>query len=85
MVTASAISEIVRKEAEEQAAIQNAVWMTTQQVARLLQISPSTLEKARSTGKGAFALLNYSKIGAAIRYNRQEIERFMKNHKFGGC
>lgn len=73
-----------RLEAAELAALQGAVWLTTNQLARLLQISPSTLEKARSTGKGLFARLAYRKMGRSVRYSRDEVLEFLNSTKIAG-
>lgn len=52
-------------------------WLTTDQVARLLQISPSSLEKARCTDAGPFASLAYHRLGRSVRYSRQDIQQFL--------
>ena len=52
-------------------------WLTTNQVARLLQISPSSLEKARCTETGPFASLAYHRLGRSVRYSRQDIQHFL--------
>lgn len=56
-------------------------WLTTEQVANLLQICSTTLEKARSTGVGPFSGLVYHKIGRSVRYRRTDIEAFMLSKK----
>lgn len=65
-------------------AIKVSDWLTTNQVGRILQISPSSLEKARSTGHGPFAYLPYHKIGRSVRYNRADVEAFLKTMKIAG-
>ena len=79
MDTFKNIMEASRLEAVELAALQSAAWLNTNQLARLLQISPSTLEKARSTGKGLFACLTYRKIGRSVRYSRDEVLEFLNS------
>ncbi|HCR66520.1 helix-turn-helix domain-containing protein [Oceanicaulis sp. UBA2681] len=66
------------------AAIRGSDWLTTNQLARLLQISPSTLEKARSTGRGLFARLAYRKLGRSVRYSRDEVLEFLNSTRVEG-
>ena len=54
--------------------VRKAEWLTTDNVSRLLQIAPSSLEKARSIGKGPLAQLAYHKIGRSVRYQRSDVE-----------
>lgn len=65
-------------------AIQENDWLTTNQVGRLLQISPSSLEKARSTEIGPFARLHYHKIGRSVRYSRQDVLAFLDELRVAG-
>ena len=55
--------------------------LTTEQVANLLQICPTTLEKARSTGAGPLSSLPFHKIGRSVRYKKTDIETFMASKK----
>ncbi|MGU3336930.1 helix-turn-helix domain-containing protein [Methylobacterium mesophilicum] len=50
-----------------------AEWLTTEQAAVLLQICPTSLEKARSTGRGPLATIPYCKLGRSVRYARADI------------
>jgi len=68
----------------ETAAVRAAEWLTTNQVARLLQISPSSLEKARSTGSGPLAKLSYHKIGRSVRYLRADVQAFLEDMRIAG-
>jgi hypothetical protein len=68
----------------DRAAIIEVDWLTTNQVGRLLQISPSSLEKARSTGAGPFAALPYHKIGRSVRYHRCDVQSFLDEMKVAG-
>lgn len=65
-------------------ALSSGGFLTTNQVGRLLQVSPSSLEKARSTGHGPFAYLPYHKIGRSVRYQRADVEAFLENMKLAG-
>ncbi|WP_205521392.1 helix-turn-helix domain-containing protein [Phaeobacter sp. LSS9] len=59
-------------------------WLNTGHVARLLKISPSSLEKARSLGRGPYAALPYHKIGRLVRYRRTDIESFLSTQRIVG-
>lgn len=59
-------------------------WLDTQQVSRLLKISASSLEKARSQGRGPYAALSYHKIGRVVRYRRTDIETFVNAQRIAG-
>lgn len=59
-------------------------WLDTGHVARLLKISPSSLEKARSLGRGPYAALPYHKIGRLVRYRRADIESFLSPQRIAG-
>lgn len=50
-----------------------AEWLTTEQAAHLLQICPTSLEKARSLGRGPLASIPYAKIGRSVRYARIDV------------
>ena len=83
-----AIESMIKKVIQEllQTVIQNhllnrPVWLTTEQVANLLQICPTTLEKARSTGAGPLSSLPFHKIGRSVRYKKTDIETFMASKK----
>lgn len=48
-------------------------WITTFQAANFLMICPTSLEKARSTGRGPLASIPYHKIGRSVRYARADV------------
>jgi excisionase family DNA binding protein len=48
--------------------------LTTNDAARLLNVSTVTLEKWRGQGKGP----EYVKMGRAVRYKRDALEEFIK-------
>lgn len=50
-----------------------AEWLTTEQAAILLQICPTSLEKARSLGRGPLASIPHHKIGRSVRYARTDV------------
>lgn len=50
-----------------------AEWLTTEQAANQLQICPTSLEKARSMGRGPLASIPHHKIGRSVRYARADI------------
>ena len=64
--------------------IVHAEWLDTSQVSRLLKISPSSLEKARSSGRGPYASLNYHKLGRLVRYKRSDVEAFLDAQRVTG-
>ncbi|WP_083782763.1 helix-turn-helix domain-containing protein [Roseibium sp. TrichSKD4] len=68
----------------DRAAVTDSDWLTTNQVGRLLQISPSSLEKARSVGSGPFSKLPYHKIGRSVRYHRRDVLAFLQDRKIAG-
>lgn len=49
--------------------------LTTKQVAFALNISPSTLEKARSTGLGNYPF--FIRVGRNIRYRQSDISTWL--------
>lgn len=77
-------NKLIKQESEEIASLKTGEFLTTNQVARLLGISPSSLEKARSTGHGPYACLPYHKIGRSVRYRRADIESFLDNQRITG-
>lgn len=52
--------------------------LNTRDAARLLGVRPRTLEHWRSIGTGP----TYSKIGRAIRYRREAIEKFIAVNEY---
>ena len=52
--------------------------LTTEQAAKQLQISPRTLNNARSTGTGI--VIPYHKIGSRVFYKQSDIEAYIENN-----
>lgn len=67
------IEATVRSELQAALALGRAEWLTTAQAAFLLQICPTSLEKARSMGRGPLASIPHHKIGRSVRYARADI------------
>ena len=67
------IRTTIRTELSDALSTQRAEWLTTEQAAVLLQLCPTSLEKARSTGHGPLASIPYAKIGRSVRYARADI------------
>lgn len=78
------LSSAIQSEARELSNIHLSKFLTTNQVARYLGISASSLEKARSTGKGPYAALDHVKIGRSVRYTREAIEAFVQANRIAG-
>lgn len=49
-------------------------WLTTEQVAALLQVSEQKLKKDRLAKVG----LPFTRLGRTIRYRRSEVDRFLE-------
>jgi predicted DNA-binding transcriptional regulator AlpA len=55
------------------------ICLDTKEVARILKISPATLEKARSQGTGDYP--NYLKFGGrTVRYRRKDVMSWLEAH-----
>jgi len=54
--------------------------LTTKEAANKLNISPGTLNNARSTGTGI--VINFHKIGSRIFYDKSDIESYIKQHTY---
>jgi predicted DNA-binding transcriptional regulator AlpA len=55
------------------------ICLDTREVARMLKISPATLEKARSQGTGDYP--NYLKFGGrTVRYRRKDVDSWLEAH-----
>ncbi|GEP12012.1 helix-turn-helix domain-containing protein [Methylobacterium gnaphalii] len=67
------IQSMIRTELSSALSLQRAEWLTTDQTAMLLQICATSLEKARSTGRGPLASIPYAKIGRSVRYARADV------------
>ena len=55
-------------------------WLTTDEAAKELNISPRTLNNSRCTGTGID--IEYSKIGSRIFYRRLAVEAYIKQHTY---
>lgn len=53
---------------------ESGVWLTEKQVASMLSLSVSSLQKMRSRGDGP----KFSKKGRAVRYNRDDVREWME-------
>jgi len=53
---------------------------TTEQAAKELNISPHTLNNARSKGTGV--VITYQKVGSRVFYRQSEIDAYMKRNTF---
>lgn len=54
-------------------------WLTTDEVAKILQVSSRHIQHLRDSEQ-----LPYSQSGRTIRYNIDDVEAFLNNHKVGG-
>jgi hypothetical protein len=61
-----------------------AEWLTTEQTAILLQICPTSLEKARSLGRGPLAFIPHHKVGRSVRYARTDVVKAMTDLRVPG-
>jgi len=82
-ITAKSSMELAMKNTNY-SSLPHSEWLTTGHVARYLHISPSTLEKARCTGKGEWAGVPYHKIGRSVRYKRSEVTAFIDQCRISG-
>lgn len=67
------IRSVIREELRATKDQGRAEWLTTEQAAILLQICPTSLEKARSLGHGPLASIPHHKIGRSVRYARTDV------------
>jgi excisionase family DNA binding protein len=54
-------------------------YLTTVEVAKMLQIKPQTLEKARSTGLGP--TIPYIKVGRGVRYAMSDVLAWLNSRR----
>jgi len=54
-------------------------YLTTKEVAHYLNVSPTTLKLWRHQGIGP----QYAKVGQSVRYDSEELERYIKGHTYG--
>jgi len=55
-------------------------WFTTQQAAEELNISPRTLNNARSTGTGV--VIEFLKIGSRVFYKKSDVDAYVEKHTY---
>jgi hypothetical protein len=55
-------------------------WLTTKETAKELNISPRTLNNARSTGTGV--VINFTKIGSRVFYKKSDVEIYIEKHTY---
>jgi hypothetical protein len=58
--------------------------LRTKELAGMWSVKHTTLEKARSTGTGAFATLPFLKIGRCVFYDEQTCESWLSWQEQGG-
>lgn len=56
------------------------VLLTTREAARLIGVSPKTLERWRVLGTGP----RYFRFRQTVRYRRSDVEAFIRQHTHGG-
>ena len=59
--------------------MQNETFLTQEEAARVLRLSPRTLERHRLTGNGP----PFVKIGRRVLYRRSDIDDWAESHTFG--
>ena len=55
-------------------------WLTTNEAAKELRISPRTLNNARSTGTGI--VIEFLKIGSRVFYKKSDVEAYIEKHTY---
>jgi len=55
-------------------------WLTTEETAKELNISPRTLNNARSTGTGV--VIGYTKIGSRVFYKKSDVDAYIETHTY---
>ena len=55
-------------------------WLTTEQTAKELNISPRTLNNARSTGTGI--VIEFLKIGSRVFYKKSDVDAYIEKHTY---
>lgn len=53
-------------------------WLTTEETAKMLQVSPRQVQYLRSTNQ-----IPYSQSGRTIRHDIEDVEEFLNSHKVG--
>jgi hypothetical protein len=65
-------------------ALKLAPLLTEEQAAPLLGTTPQHLRNCRCTGRGAYAELEYFKLGRSVRLSPHDIARFLERRRRGG-
>jgi len=55
-------------------------WLTTEETAKELNISPRTLNNARSTGTGV--LISFTKVGSKVLYKKSDVDAYIDEHTY---
>jgi excisionase family DNA binding protein len=55
-------------------------WLTTNEAAKELRISPRTLNNARSTGTGI--VIEFLKIGSRVFYRKSDVDAYIEKHTY---
>jgi len=55
-------------------------WLTTEETAKELNISPRTLNNARSTETGI--VINFLKIGSRVFYKKSDVDAYIEKHTY---
>jgi len=55
-------------------------WLTTEETAKELSISPRTLNNARSTGTGV--LISFTKVGSKVLYKKSDVDAYIDEHTY---
>ena len=55
-------------------------WLTTNEAAKELNISPRTLNNARSTGTGI--IIEFLKIGSKVFYKKSDVDAYIERHTY---
>ncbi|WP_158829109.1 helix-turn-helix domain-containing protein [Mucilaginibacter lacusdianchii] len=63
----------IKKLLDRNAPLQQARWLKSSEVRKLLQISPGTLQNLRVNGS-----LSYTRIGSLMYYKLEDIEKLLK-------
>jgi len=55
-------------------------WLTTEETAKKLNISPRTLNNSRSTGTGI--VIEFLKIGSRVFYKKSDVDAYIEKHTY---
>jgi len=56
------------------------LWLTNDEAAKKLNISPRTLNNARSTGTGV--LISFTKVGSKVLYKKSDVDAYIDEHTY---